>query len=215
MVLSFCLLGYCWLPLSANAETSIRVNALLKNMVVMDVNGRTRTLKVGQTSPEGVRLISADSRSAVVEVDGERKTLTLSMHVSGRYTTPDKRRVTIRKNSLAQFKYRGMINGKTITMLVDTGANIVALSREHAEHLGLDYRNNASQVAVTASGQVRAFPVILNSIQIGDIRVDRVEASVIDSNFPVDVLLGMSFLRHVRVSEIDGLMTLEAKTANP
>lgn len=82
--------------------------------------------------------------------------------------------------------------------LLDTGATYVTLSNEMAQNLGLGLtgKNNIA-VSLANGSSVAAQPVILDSMQAGDARVNGVIAMV----FPesphegVDGLLGMSFLR--------------------
>ena len=54
----------------------INVVGLTAGKAVVSIDGgKPRTLAVGQVTPEGVKLISASSESAVFEVNGERQTL--------------------------------------------------------------------------------------------------------------------------------------------
>ena len=50
--------------------------------------------------------------------------------------------------------------------------------------------------------------VMLNSVSVGGIRVDNVEATVVESDFPATVLLGMSYVRHVKIEEQNGILSL-------
>ena len=52
------------------AIDNIRVVGLFSGKAVLEVDGRQRLLSVGQTSPEGVKLISANAREAVLVVGG-------------------------------------------------------------------------------------------------------------------------------------------------
>ena len=59
------------------AETSwavdqITVEALFPGRAMVSVDGQRRLLKLNKPSPEGLLLISADSKEAVIELDGER-----------------------------------------------------------------------------------------------------------------------------------------------
>lgn len=52
----------------------ISVNALFGGKAQISVNGgKPVMLSVGQTSPEGVKLVSADSSAAVIEFQGKRQ----------------------------------------------------------------------------------------------------------------------------------------------
>jgi aspartyl protease family protein len=86
------------------------------------------------------------------------------------------------------------IDGKAVRVLVDTGASVVALTRADALRLGVDPEPEAFTGKVqTASGVVRAAPVLLNTISVAGARVDRVEALVVEQGLEYS-LLGMSYL---------------------
>jgi aspartyl protease family protein len=63
-------------------------------------------------------------------------------------------------------------------------------------------------VLETASEKVNGWQVRLRSVDVGGLRVDGVEAVVIDGDFPATILLGMSYLKHVKIKENQGIMTL-------
>ncbi|MGO8099880.1 TIGR02281 family clan AA aspartic protease [Rhizobium leguminosarum] len=87
------------------------------------------------------------------------------------------------------------VNSQTIQMLVDTGASIVALSREDAERIGIDLsRLTYSMTIMTANGRGRAAPVTLDQVAIGPIIRNNVAASVAEDGRLDQSLLGMSFL---------------------
>ncbi|MGO6967269.1 TIGR02281 family clan AA aspartic protease [Rhizobium leguminosarum] len=93
------------------------------------------------------------------------------------------------------FKADVAVNGQTIQMLVDTGASIVALSREDAERIGIDLsRLTYSMTIMTANGRGRAAPVTLDQVAIGPIIRNNVAASVAEDGRLDQSLLGMSFL---------------------
>ena len=58
--------------LTAEARTvpKITVVGLFKDTAIVVIDGRRRLLRSGDTSPEGVTLVSATSTEAVLEVDG-------------------------------------------------------------------------------------------------------------------------------------------------
>lgn len=100
------------------------------------------------------------------------------------------------------------VNGVDVRFVVDTGASLVALSRDDAERVGLNPDDLAYYgLAQTANGRVRTAPVMLKSISIGDFVGHDVSGAVIDGDVGMS-LLGMAFLsRFARVSfEGDRLM---------
>lgn len=198
------------LPLSSVAD--IVVVGLFKNAAALQIDGQQRMLRAGDLSPEGVRVISATPKQVVIERDGQRQVLGLSQHISSSYSTAQQAEVTIPRSANNQYITQGHINGRQIEMLVDTGANLVAMSEVHARRLGIDYRRHGLVGKVqTASGLANAYGVSLKSISIGGITANAVEATVIEGDYPAMVLLGVSFLKHVDLREQNGAMYLKAK----
>jgi aspartyl protease family protein len=101
------------------------------------------------------------------------------------------------------------INGKTIKMMVDTGASTIALSRNDAEDLGIPLSpNDFTGTAMTAAGKVGIKPVTLERVAIGHMETDDVEAAVIEQGLDQS-LLGQSWLSRVgQVTIEDDQMTL-------
>ena len=87
-----------------------------------------------------------------------------------------------------------VIDGRAVRVMVDTGASVVALTREDAARLGLKLTSeDFSGTVVTASGPVRAAPVRLHAVAVAGARVTAVEALVVEQGLPHS-LLGMSYL---------------------
>ena len=82
-----------------------------------------------------------------------------------------------------------------ITVLVDTGASVVALSYEDAEQAGLAPRTLTYDVPInTANGRVEAAHIVLDRVEIGNVLVRDVEGVVMPRGSYAGSLLGMSFL---------------------
>ncbi|WAC60741.1 retropepsin-like aspartic protease family protein [Brevundimonas sp. SL130] len=93
------------------------------------------------------------------------------------------------------------IDGRAVQVLVDTGASVVALTRADARRLGVDPAPEAFTGKVqTASGVVRAAPVELKTISVAGVRVDNVEALVVEEGLAYS-LLGMSYLGRLSAFE--------------
>ena len=73
------------LPVQALELQDVRVVGLFSNAAVVKINGKQRLLRVGQTSPEGVELLSADARVATLLIAGKQYQLGLSRDHSGGY----------------------------------------------------------------------------------------------------------------------------------
>lgn len=186
---------------------SLVVEALLPNTAVITIDGTRKTLKAGQNHA-GVTLVSADSQAAVVEVNGERQTLKLHQRITGAYRAPRSRRVDIPRNASLQYRTAATINGRSTQVLVDTGANVVAMNARHAAVLGVDFRAGQRARLETAGNVINAWTVTLESIDVGGIRVDNVRATVTEGSFPSVILLGMTYLEHVELQERNGVLSL-------
>ena len=86
------------------------------------------------------------------------------------------------------------IDGTVVRVMVDTGASVVVLTPADALRLGLRLKaGDFSATVITASGQVRAAPVVLQAVAVAGARVEQVEALVVERGLPHS-LLGMSYL---------------------
>ena len=189
------------------AAPQIEVEALFTDAAVLKIDGERKMLRAGQ-SYKGVTLVAAYSRTATLEVDGETVVLGTSRRIGTRYEATEAQVVNIPRDAMLQYQTSATINGRSIQVLVDTGANVVALSSRHAQLLGVDYAAGTPGRVETASGSINAWVVTLRSIDVGGIRVDNVQASVVEGDFPSTVLLGMTYLRHVKMEEVDGVLSL-------
>ncbi len=189
----------------------IQVQGLFKGSAVLSIDGKQRMLKAGQRSPEGVLLVSATPKQAVVEIGGEQQILSLTRMISGQYTPAEKREISIRKNNINQYITTATLNGRRMPVLVDTGANAIAMSSRHANMIGLDYQNGIPSRVRTASGEAMSYGVTLRSVDVQGLKVSSVQAFVIEGNYPDTVLLGMSYLQHVDMREQGGILYLKAR----
>lgn len=197
------------LAVKAQETLELDVLGLFKDSAIVSVNGKQVLLKLGETTKEGISLVSADSRGAVIRVNDELMNLDLSSKISAHYTPSSGATVAIsRANN--QYRTTGSINGRPVMFLVDTGATLVAMNAEHARDLGLDLRQARPSDATTASGQVKSLQLMVSEMSVGNIKVNNVSVAVLPGEFPVDILLGMSFLRKVEMSQNAGLMLLKS-----
>lgn len=220
MMALFCLLALApaWAQKSSAPSTgmpSVVVAGLLKTAAILSVDGTQRMLKIGQVSPEGIKLIEVSSRDALLEINGVQKRYALGMAATGFATVSESNKpsISITMSANGQFITSGTINGNAIMFLVDTGANSVALTAEHARILGIDYRVRGQRSrASTAGGVVDTYVVVLNSVKVGPIEVPNVMATVIESEHGMDqVLLGMTFLNQVKISQEGNTLMLTKK----
>jgi aspartyl protease family protein len=195
------------------AQTRVQVVGLFPDAAVLNIDGQRQLLRVGERAPSGVELISADSQSAVLRVDGEERSYALSRDYGEAAGEPaQKASMRIARGIGAHYWVAGSINGRTVQFLVDTGATAVAMNEVEARRLGIDFRATGSPVVVsTAGGSVQAWRISLQRLKIGALEVLGVDAVVLAGDSPSEVLLGMSFLSRVNWREEQGMLVLEAK----
>jgi len=107
----------------------------------------------------------------------------------------------IAKSADGHFWAEADIDGRAIRVLVDTGASVVALTRNDAMRLGLALTPADFTATVeTASGPVRAAPIVLDHVAVAGARVEKVKALVVETGLPHS-LLGMSYLGRLSAFE--------------
>jgi aspartyl protease family protein len=194
------------------AATQVRVVGLFPGAAVLNIEGQRKLLKVGQIGPGGVVLVSADSRGAVLRVDGEERNYSLSREYSEGFAEAQKKQLSVAKGIGGHYWVAGSVNSQSIQFLVDTGATSVALNNEHARRLGIDYRAVGAPLQVsTASGTARGWRVTLDRVKVGELEVLGVEAVVLEGSSPTEALLGMSFLSRVGWKVEQDMLVLESK----
>lgn len=207
LIISLCMM---LLPFAATAETQINVVGLFSGKAILSVNGgKPKTYAVGQTTPEGVRLLSADSNKVVLEVEGKRRELGMGQGISiGGDSSAQV--ATLYANNAGHFLGDAYINGSPVKFLVDTGATSIALSSKEARRIGLQYLDGDIGIAQTANGIVKTYRISLNTVKIGGIVMHQVEAVVLEGDSS-PVLLGMSALNRLQMERDGMVLTLTKK----
>jgi len=113
--------------------------------------------------------------------------------------------VRIRKRLDGHFTATVKVNGKSISMIVDTGASTIVLRPEDAKKAGIDVSRLTYRVPVlTANGRTIAARVRLDEVAIGPLDRKKVDALVAQPGALTQSLLGMSFLSRLRSYEFSG-----------
>ncbi|MES2353072.1 MAG: TIGR02281 family clan AA aspartic protease [Pseudomonadota bacterium] len=200
----------CCLLLATQADAAdVNVVGLFGEKALVEIDGgKARVLSAGQTTPEGVKLISASSEGAVFEIDGKRKTLQLGQSISANQVSGKKPSVTLIADNRGHFLTPGSINGSGTQFLIDTGATAVSMSAAEARKLGIRYLSGQQVNMSTAAGPVSAYRVTLNSVKVGDITLNQVDGMVLEGPGMPITLLGMSFLTRVEMKREGSTMTL-------
>lgn len=194
------------------AETQVNIVGLFSEKAVVIINGgKPKTLSVGQTS-DGVKLLSANSTSATLLIEGKTKQLGMGQAASvGGGSANTNYSVILYANTDGHFISDCQINGVTLKFLLDTGATSVALNSGDAKYANIDYKRGTPIQVSTASGVVNAYHVTIANLKIGSITLSQVEASVLEGGSPSMVLLGMSALNRLDMKRQDIAMTLTKK----
>ncbi len=211
----FCLLIAGWIVCGVPSvyARDIFILGLFKDRVILKVDDIQYKLQVGEISPEGVKLIAATSDEAILQIDGVQHVYTLGMHQSARSY---ERKKTISEariwSNRGMYITTGLINGFPVNFLVDTGASSVAMNTTDAKRLGIHYRYSGKRGAArTASGMVNTWRIKLKTVKVGDIELSNVEGAVIEGQGPSTILLGMSFLKRVKMQREGNLLQLQQK----
>jgi aspartyl protease family protein len=196
----------------AHAVEKLSVKGLFKDTAILVIDGKQRLLRAGQTSPEGVNLLSANSKEAVIEIDGVRSTHRLGTHIGSEFAAPKSPAVKIWPTARNMYPVVGSINGYPVNFLVDTGATIVSMNSREARRLGIDYAvEGKPSFSQTASGIAKIYLVNLKRVKVGDIELRDVTGAVHEGDFPTVTLLGMSFLGRLDIHREGGVLELRKK----
>ncbi len=168
--------------------------------------GAPRTVKVGQRLGE-LTLISVEAERATIEVDGKRRVLVRGQTYSSGGAGTGAQSVTMSAGADGHFMVQGQINGGAIRFLVDTGATTVAIPASDADRLRIDYRSGRRGITQTAGGPTTAYLVRLDSVRVGNIELQNIDAMVIEQGLNV-ALLGNSFLDRMEMRREGQTMTL-------
>ena len=115
--------------------------------------------------------------------------------------------VVLQRNRYGHYVTTGFINGREVTLLLDTGATYVAVPEKMADELGL--RKMARGQSSTANGIVDTYLTRIERINIGAIELYDVAASINPGmNHDTSILLGMSVLKNIEFTQRGDQLTL-------
>ncbi len=192
-------------------EPSVKIIALFNDKALVTINGDQKLMKKGETL-HGVTLLSASGRGAVVRLPkGDEVKLGINQSIQHAFKKAEKSKVTIYADNFGMFRLNGKINGQNTQFLLDTGATFIAMSEVEADRLGLNYETSSKSKIQTASEVVSAWNIKLDNVKVNHISVPNVDAVVLKGDQPRNVLLGMSFLQHVKLQRNGAAMILEQK----
>jgi aspartyl protease family protein len=116
-----------------------------------------------------------------------------------RFNEEGAREVVLQRNKFGHYVTSGEINGHPVTFMLDTGATGVAIPAAVAERLGL--RRGRPFSTQTANGISTSYAARLQQVSVGEITLQDVSAGIVPGLQTDQVLLGMSFLKHIEFTQ--------------
>jgi aspartyl protease family protein len=142
----------------------------------------------------GLLLITTLIFNQVLErQNNPNQTLAISVNEQGQ---PE---VTLQRNRYGHYVASGTINDHPVVFLLDTGATLVSIPEHIARDLGL--KKGAAFQSETANGLSTSYRTTLDKVSLGDIVMNNVPASISAGMEFDEILLGMSFLKHLKLSQ--------------
>jgi len=115
------------------------------------------------------------------------------------YQTDDFKQVQLQRNRYDHYVASGMINSTEVVFILDTGATDVSIPEEVAQKLRL--KAGIKIPVHTANGQIDVYATTLDRVSLGEIELHNISANINPHMQGEEVLLGMSFLRHLDFSQ--------------
>lgn len=115
--------------------------------------------------------------------------------------------VVLQRNQAGHYVAPGFINDHEVTFLLDTGATNISVPGGIAQKAGLEKGRQA--MVMTANGAIAVYATQLDTVQLGSIKLQHINAHI-NPHMPDDiVLLGMSFMKHLEMTQREGTLTLK------
>lgn len=128
--------------------------------------------------------------------------------VKSRVTIDGASEIVLQQNSDGHYVASGMINEQPVVFLLDTGATDVSVPERIATRAGLEPGH--SMTASTANGNIEVFQTRIERLRIGGLRLEDVDASINPHMDGDEVLLGMSALRELHMTQANGTLTIRS-----
>ncbi len=117
--------------------------------------------------------------------------------------------VTLDRNAYGHYVATGAINGQPVVFLLDTGATRVSVPATVAAQLGL--KRGASGLSKTANGTTTTYSTRLETVSLGGITLRDVAGGINPGMEGDEILLGMSFLKHLDLIQRGDTLTLRSR----
>jgi aspartyl protease family protein len=206
----FCLFSqFCAASMAHAADVGLA--GLFPGKALLTINGGApRIVAIGVLTEEGVKVLSVQGETATIEVDGKKRVLRVGQNVASQSSGAGPASATLTADAAGHFLTTGNVNGTTVRFIVDTGASTIAIGASDARRIGIDPSKGQMGYSQTANGVTQVALVKLNSVRVGDIVLNNVDATVHQQDLPF-ALLGMSFLNRMEMQRNGETMTLKQR----
>ncbi|MDO7711047.1 MAG: TIGR02281 family clan AA aspartic protease [Pseudomonadota bacterium] len=126
-------------------------------------------------------------------INNPNKDLTITLNDAGN------KEVVLERNRYGHYVASGEINNQPVEFLLDTGATLVAIPEHIAKQLNLN-KGRAFQ-SQTANGSSQSYATTIDRVTLGGIVMTNVPASISSGMEFDEILLGMSFLKHLHLMQ--------------
>jgi aspartyl protease family protein len=126
-------------------------------------------------------------------INNPNKDLTITLNDAGN------KEVVLERNRYGHYVASGEINNEPVEFLLDTGATLVAIPEHIAKQLNLK-KGRAFQ-SQTANGSSQSYATTIERLTLGGIVMTNVPASISSGMEFDEILLGMSFLKHLHLTQ--------------
>jgi aspartyl protease family protein len=107
--------------------------------------------------------------------------------------------LVLKRNKYGHYIAPGVINGKSVNFMLDTGATFVSIPAKKADFLGLN--PGAHGISKTANGEVNIRFTTINTLIIGPFQINKVPAILNPGQTDDQILLGMNVLKNLEFSQ--------------
>ena len=197
---------------SSSATGGVQAVALLKGRAMLNIDGTQKMVKVGETFA-GVEVIEATPAFVRILLDGQEHRLELDGRIHTDFgEAPEKTIVRLTPGRGGHYFVDGQINGHPTRFLVDTGATSIAINKNAAKSMGLNYRVDGRRGLVeTASGPADAYGVRFDEVRVRGLVARNIRGVVIESDSPREALLGQVFLNRFDLRREGPVLELEER----
>ena len=114
--------------------------------------------------------------------------------------------VVLTRNRYGHYVATGAINHIPVVFMLDTGATDISVPKAIADELGL--KAGPTVYYETANGDAKAYATRLDSVSLGAITLHDIRASINPNYHSDEILLGMTFLKHLEFTQQGNTLTL-------